>query len=515
MIDLEQALANDYDYVIVGAGSAGCVIARRLVDNTDANVLLLESDDSENIGLPHEFGYYYEPTTHVNNRTILLPRGKVSGGVSSINATIWARGHKADYDGWANAGSAGWDYESVLPLFKKTEDWEDGASKFRGAGGPIHVERAKYLHPVAAAFLESGRSIGMRFLDDINAPEPEGIGSVNLNVRHDKYCSTCSTYLRPALKAKNLTVLTGAKVVQLNLSGTRCTGLTFEKDDRSHSVHVSQEVILSAGAIETPRLLMLSGIGPHEELKRLGIPTVLDLPGVGQNFQDHVIVAGLCFEAKQSLAPLHHNLSDSAAFCRSRSHLSVPDLMFLALQTPYVTDAIQEQHPVPENSFCIIPSLVRVHSRGYLRMRTAEHDGPLQIQPNFLSEQGDVDALLTAIEIGLDLASQPACRDLIKKWVAPTRWMGREMTRNFLRNSCSSYFHPAGTCAMGSGKEAVVDSQLLVHGIDSLRIADASIMPTLPSAPTNASCVMIGEFASRLVIADQRESRRVTAWVTV
>jgi choline dehydrogenase len=513
MIDLEQALRSDYDYVIVGAGSAGSVIARRLVENTDVSVLLLEADDSKHIGSPDNRSYCYEPTPRVNNRTILLPRGKISGGLSSINAMIWARGHKADYDGWANAGNAGWDYESVLPLFKRTEDWEDGASRFRGVGGPIHVERAKDLHSVAAAFIESGRSIGMRFLDDINVPEPEGIGPMNLNVRNDMHRS--GAYLRPVMKARNLRVLTGAKALQLNLSGRRCTGLIFEKDDTLHSVYASQEVILSAGAIDTPRLLMLSGIGPHEELKRLGIPTVLDLPGVGQNFQDHAIVAGLCFEANQPLAPCHHNLSGGAAFCRSRSRLSAPDLMFSALQIPYATDAIREQYPVPENSFCIIPSLVRVHSRGYLRMQTARHDGPLEIQPNFLSEQADIDALLTAIEIGLDLASQPACRDLIKRWVAPERRMGREKAKDFLRNSCSSYFHPAGTCAMGSGKEAVVDSQLLVHGIDGLRIADSSIMPNLPSAPTNAPCVMIGEFASRLVVADQRENRRVSAWVAV
>jgi choline dehydrogenase len=258
-------------------------------------------------------------------------------------------------------------------------------------------------------------------------------------------------------------------------------------------------MILCAGAIHTPRLLLLSGIGPQDDLERLGIDTVVDLPGVGQNLQDHILVAGLCFEPKQPLPPPNHNLGGSTFFWKSRSEVGVPDLMFLPVQVPYVSAEIGAGYSVPQDAFSIVPALVRPRSRGYLRMKTA-HIGPLEIQPNFLSEQADVDALVAGVELGLDIASQPAFRDLIKSWVAPAKRISREDAVSFIRRSCLSYFHPVGTCAMGSGKEAVVDAELLVRSVDGLRIADASVMPTIPSANTNAAAVMIGEFASRLIM---------------
>jgi choline dehydrogenase len=363
------------------------------------------------------------------------------------------------------------------------------------------VERARDLHPVAAALIDAGRSYGMPYLDDMNIPEPEGVGPMNLNVRDGARCSPLRGYLRPVMDHKNLTVLTEAQVVRLTLSGTRCTGVDFLLDGRLHSVDASGEVILCAGAIHTPRLLLLSGIGPQDDLERLGINTVVDLPGVGRNLQDHVLLAGLCFEAKRPLPPPNHNLAGSAFFWKSRSALSVPDLMVLPVQVPYVSDEIRAQYPIPPNAFSIMPALVRPRSRGYLRMKTAGPDGPLEIQPNFLSEQADVDALVAGVELGLDIASRPAFRDLIKGWIAPSKRMSREDTVAFIRRSCSSYYHPVGTCAMGSGKEAVVDAELRVRGVEGLRVADASVMPTIPSANTNAPVVMIGEFASRLLVA--------------
>ncbi len=510
-----KALARSYDYVIVGAGSAGCVVARRLLDGTDATVLLLEAGGSgegvaslsnppqwvENLGSPYDWAYRYEPSPHVDHRSIPLTLGKVLGGSGSINAMAWARGNRADYDAWAGAGNAGWDYNSVLPLFKQSEEWEGGAREFRGACGPIRVERARNLHPVAAALIDAGRSYGMPYLDDVNIPEPEGVGPLNLNVRVGARCSPWRAYLRPAMGNKNLTVLTEAQALQLTLSGTRCTGLDFLLDGQLHSVGASREVILCAGAIHTPRLLLLSGLGPQDDLEQLGIDTVVDLPGVGRNLQDHILLAGLCFEARRPLPPPNNNLAGSTFFWKSRSALGVPDLMFLPWQVPYVSDEIGAQYAIPQNAFIIAPSLVQVRSRGYLRMKAAGPNGPLEIQPNFLSEQADVDALVAAVELGLDIASQPAFRDLIKRWVAPAKRMSREDTVAFIRRSCLSYFHPVGTCAMGSGKEAVVDAELRVRGVEGLRIADASVMPTIPSANTNAPVVMIGEFASRLMVA--------------
>jgi choline dehydrogenase len=510
-----KVLARSYDYVIVGAGSAGCVVARRLLDGTNATVLLLEAGGSEdgvqsmsnpsqwvkNIGSPYDWAYRYEPSPDVDHRSIHLALGKVLGGSGSINALAWVRGHRADYDAWAKAGNAGWDFHSVLPLFKQAEDWEDGASEFRGAGGPIRVERAMILHPVAAALIDAGKSYGMPYLDDMNAPEPEGVGLLNLNVRDGVRCSPSRAYLRPVMGNPNLTVLTEAHAVKLTLTGTRCSGLQFLLDGELRSVGASREVILCAGAIHTPRLLLLSGIGAQGELERLGIDTVVDLPGVGRSLQDHPLAAGLCFEAKRPLPPPNTNGSESTAFWKSHAALARPDLMVLAPQFPFVSNEIGAQYAVPPNSFSIVPALMRPQSRGYLRMKTAAHDGPLEIQPNFLKEPADVDALVAGIDLGLDLASQPAFRDLIKSWVAPKRRMSRDETVAFVRRACSTYFHPVGTCAMGSGREAVVDAELRVHGIEGLRVADASVMPTIPSANTNAPTVMIGEFASRLLVA--------------
>src|SRR5262245_3537967 len=510
-----KALARSYDYVIVGAGSAGCVVARRLLDATDATVLLLEVggpvDDVEslsnppqwveNIGSRYDWAYRYEPSPHVAGRSIPLPLGKVLGGSGSINGMLWAHGHRADYDAWAAAGNAGWDFGSVLPLFKQSEDWEDGASEFRGAEGPIHVERARGLHPVAAALIDAGRSFGMPYLDDMNVPEPAGVGPMIVNVKDGVRSSPAGAYLRPVLGRKNLTVVTGAQAVKLTLSRTRCTGLEFLHDGQRHSARASREVILCAGAIHTPRLLLLSGIGPQEELAPLGIDTAVDLPGVGRNLHDHVLVAGLCFEAKYPLPPPRHNLAGSVALWKSRPDLAVPDLELLPLQVPYVSDEIAARYPLPPNVFSLVPCLLRVQSRGALRLRTALPDGPLEIQPNFLAEQADVDALVAGIDLGLDLAAQPAYSDLIRRWVAPPERLSRDATVAFIRRSCLSHNHPVGTCAMGTGREAVVDAELRVRGVEGLRVADASVMPTIPSAPTNAPAVMIGEFASRLLVA--------------
>jgi choline dehydrogenase len=490
------------------------VVARRLLDGTDATVLLLEAGGPgegpsltnppqwvENIGSRYDWALRYEPNPHVAGRSLPLALGKVLGGSGSINAMVWARGHRADYDGWAEAGNAGWGFPSVLPLFKKSEDWEDGGSDFRGAGGPIRVERARDLHPVAAAFLDAGRSSGMPYLDDLNVPAPEGVGPMNLNVKGGTRCSPAGAYLRPVLGHPNLTVLTEAPAVKLRLTGTRCTGVDFLLDGALRSVGASRELILCAGAIHTPRLLLLSGVGPHADLKPLGIDTVLDLPGVGRNLQDHVWLWGLCFEAKRPLPAPNHNLGGSACFWKSRPALGRPDLMVLPVQVPLVSDEVAARYPIPPNAFAIFPCLVRPRSRGYLRLKTAGHDRPLEIQPNFLAEQADVEALAAGVELGLDVASQPAYRNLIQRWVAPPGRMSREDTVAFIRRSCMSYLHPVGTCAMGSGREAVVDAELRVRGAEGLRIADASVMPTIPAANTNAPSIMIGEFASRLLVA--------------
>jgi choline dehydrogenase len=508
------ALARNYDYVIVGAGSAGCAVARRLVDGCDATILLLEAGGAgegvaslsnpsrwvENLGSPYDWAYRYEPSPHVAGRSIPLALGKVLGGSGSINGMVWTRGHRADYDGWAQAGNAGWDFRSVLPLFRKSEDWEDGASEFRGADGPIHVERARDLHPVPAAFIDAGRSFGMPHLDDLNIPEPEGVGPMNMNVKGGTRCSPAAAYLRPVMGHKNLTVLTEAPAVKLTFTGTRCTGVDFLLNGKLHCVAASRDVILCAGAIHTPRLLLLSGVGPSADLQQLGIETVIDLPGVGRNLQDHLWIRGLCFETKHPLATVNNNGGGSACFWKSRPAARTPDLMVLPVQMPFVSDEIAARYAIPPNAFAIFPCLVRPRSRGYLRLRTTQPAGPLEIQPNFLAEQADVEALAACVELVLDIASQPAYGDLVKRWIVPPTRMSRERIEAFIRGSCSSYLHPVGTCAMGRGEAAVVDAELRVHGAQGLRVADASVMPAIPSANTNAPTVMIGEFVSQLLL---------------
>src|SRR5262244_2245756 len=437
-----HVLAKSYDYVIVGAGSAGCVVARRLLDGTDATVLLLEAGGPgdgaasllnppqwvENLGSPYDWAYRYEASPHVAHRAIPLSPGKVLGGSGRINAMVWARGHRADYEGWAEAGNTGWDFHSVLPRFKQAEDWEDGESDFRGAGGPIRVERAKKLPAVTAAFLDAGRSSGMPYLDDLNVPEPEGVGPMNLNIKGGRRCSPADAYLRPVMGHRNLTVLTEAPALKLTLTGTRCTGVEFLLDGERCSVGASRAVILCAGAIHTPRLLLLSGVGPRADLEPLGIDTVIDLPGVGRNLQDHLWIRGLCFEAKHPLPAPNHNLGGSAGFWKSRPALDRPDLMLLPVQVPLVSDEIAARYPIPPSAFVIFPCLVRPRSRGYLRLRTADPNTPPEIQPNFLAEPADVDALAAGVELGLDIASQPAYRDLIKRWIVPPGRMSSEDT---------------------------------------------------------------------------------------
>ncbi|MBV9002456.1 MAG: GMC family oxidoreductase N-terminal domain-containing protein [Solirubrobacterales bacterium] len=502
-----------YDYVIVGAGSSGCVLARRLVERTNATVLILEAGPSdedvpsiddptrwvENIGGAHDYAYRYEPNPSLDGRSMLLSRGKVLGGSGSINALVWARGHRDDFDGWAAAGNPGWDYESVLPLFRRSEDWEDGESEYRGSGGPMHIERARNLHLVAQALIDAGLSLGMPYLDDIIVPQPEGTGPINTNVRHGSRVSPSAAFLRPLVGHDRLTILTGAEVTAVRLAGNRCTGIEAIIDGAIRTIAASEEVILSAGAIDTPRLLMLSGIGPAADLTRLGIRSVVDLPGVGHNLQEHPIIAGLCFEPERALGPLNNNLEGSIAFWHSNRALTVPDLAFVAVQIPYVSDEIAATYPPPTNGFCIAPGLMRVESRGYLKLRSATPSGPLEVQANLLAEPADLDAIADGIELGLELATQPAFRDLIHRWIAPTHQLTRNQILSFARQACLPYFHPVGTCTMGTHEQAVVDPELRVHGIAGLRIADASIMPTITSANTQAPTVMIAERAADLI----------------
>jgi choline dehydrogenase len=484
-----EKLQGRYDYIIIGGGSAGCALARRLIDFTEATVLLLESaSDSvdirsitdatlwpQNIGSNVDYNLQYKSSVYTGNNSLILPRGKVLGGSGSINGMVWARGHQDDYDGWAIAGNTGWDFKSVLPFFKKIEDWENGESDFHGAGGPIRVERTAPSHIVSDRLISAARYFGMPFLEDTNGPSPEGVGQMAANISNGKRCSPFNGYLEPVLNNERLTVLTNAKVLKLEILGDRCTGVEFTWFSNKLVVKAGNEVILAAGVIESPRVLMLSGIGPAEDLRRLGIEPRVDLNGVGKNLHDHVLVQGLVFEAKQPLGPVNNNLSGAVAYWKSDAGLSRPDLMILSGQVPFVSPAIAAKYIFPPDCFSIAPALIQVKSRGALKLTSAEHDAPLHIDANLLGEKADFDALVRSVEICLELASQPDMIDLIRRIRVNVK--NKRDIADFVRDAAGTYSHPVGTCSMGVHKDAVVDPKLQVYGIRGLRIADASVMP--------------------------------------
>jgi choline dehydrogenase len=507
-------LAREYDFIIVGGGSGGSVVARRLAERTDARVLLIEAGPSD-IGVAaiddasrwtallrraYDWGYDYAPTPLVNGRVIGIPRGRVLGGSSSINAMIWNRGHPADYDAWQTAGATGWSFSEVLPYFKRAEDWEGGADAYRGAGGPLRVERSHDPHPIALAMLEAAASLGFAVLDDHNGASNEGAALANLNAIGGLRWSVARGYLRPAMDRPNLTVLTQSHAIAFGVERGRCVSVTHLLDGVPTVTRAAHEVILCAGAIDTPRLMFMSGVGDAAEVRRLGVPVICDLPGVGRNLQDHPLLMGINFVAKLPLGPGRDNGGGSILNWKSRSSSRVPDLHAFVAQNPHAGPEIARDYRVPEDCFAISAGLMRSESRGYLRLASAEPGSPIEIQPNFLQERSDLEALIDCIEVCMDLGATPAYAALCERPASPDRRLSRHEREVFVRNACSTFFHACGTCAMGSAGHSVVDPLLRVRGIEGLRIADASVIPVIPSCNTNAPVVMIAERAADFIL---------------
>ncbi|MDK1025332.1 MAG: choline dehydrogenase [Gammaproteobacteria bacterium] len=525
-----------YDYIVIGAGSAGCVMANRLSANSDNKVLLLEAgkkDTSPFIHMPpgvglllnskkYNWGFDTAPEPHLNNRELYWPRGKVLGGSSSINGMIYNRGHARDYDQWRQLGNVGWSYEEVLPYFKKSINQERGADKYHGTGGPLNVKDSNASIELHQLFIDAGVEAGHKYNPDFNGAEQEGIGPYQVTKIGGKRCSAAKAFLTPILDRENLTVITEARILAVALDGKVTRGVKYHKAGKYVDVEVGKEVILCAGAVQSPQILQLSGIGDPVLLDEFNITVNHALPGVGQNLQDHldVVVQHHCTRPDMTLdraAKLHKALPaliryllfesgpgtesplEAGGFVKSREDLEVPDLQ-LHFIPGFMIDHGRQRGPGP--GMCIHVCHLHPQSRGEVTLRSADpFDDPL-IKANYLSVEADLDVLVEGVKIVRKIYKTSVLAPYLGEEYAPSK--GRESDaeiREFIRENAETLYHPVGTCKMGSDPMAVVDDQLRVHGIEKLRVVDASIMPTVVGGNTNAPTIMIAEKAADLVLA--------------
>jgi choline dehydrogenase len=511
---LSAELKPHYDFIVCGSGSSGSVVARRLAENAKVSVLLLEAGGSDdipsvreagqwplNLGSECDWAFVGQPNPHLNGRSIPLNMGKVLGGGSSINVMCWARGHKNDWDFFAaEARDAAWSYESVLNIYRRIEDWHGAPDpKYRGRGGPAFVQPAPDPNPVAPAMVEGARSVGIPTFQSHNGLMMEGDGGasiMDLRVRDGIRQSVFRSYVFLYMDKPNLTVFCHALVTRLVMSGKQASGVEIVHDGKVQRIAAGVEVILSLGAIHTPKVLMLSGIGDQTELQRLGVPCVQHLPGVGQNFQDHVGF-GCVWEYPQPLPP-RNNMGEATFFWKSDPDLDTPDLQTCQGEMPMSSAETAAQFSPPAGSWSLFAGLVRPKSRGRIRLTGSDPHDPIEIEANTLAHPDDMKAAIACVELCREIGNSGPLSPFLKREVMPGNLKGAAL-ENFIRDAASTYWHQTCTAKMGHDAMSVVDGSLKVHGIDHLRIADGSIMPRVTTGNTMAPCVVIGERAGDIL----------------